>query len=312
MVLISCSTIDKIAVRKTADLIYKASYEIETESSLPHFKESVAGNIKLIEGFLSLDPENQDLLATLVKAHAGHAFAIFETEHLAEQLDEIENGPYLLAALHSYSRAVDYALSYFLLEAISYGDLQRAVRQESGIKSLLERQTSNSVRDIEVAFFLGHALGSLINLQKSNMGMIAELPVVKGLFDYACAHNPDMNFGACELFYGAYEAGRPKMLGGDHQKGKAYFEKAIKRFPDNLLTYLSYIQYFHIPLSDRDGYQKMAQELTLLIEKERDLQSWSPAKSELRVKKLGDHKNLFNQIAKRKFEIITKREKKIF
>ena len=61
------------------------------------------------------------------------------------------------------------------------------------------------------------------------MGLVSNLPIVKGLFDWVCSKSPNINFGACDIFYGAYQAQRPLMLGGNPEKGKEIFLKVEKK-----------------------------------------------------------------------------------
>jgi hypothetical protein len=88
------------------------------------------------------------------------------------------------------------------------------------------------------------------------MGIISQLPAAKGMFDWVCTKDPSINYGTCDIFYGAYEAGRPTMLGGNPAKGKEIFLKAIAKHPHNWLIRTSYMQFYLIPQNDEDGFKE--------------------------------------------------------
>ena len=104
--------------------------------------------------------------------------------------------------------------------------------------------------------FTAQSLGSLVNLQKDNISLISQLPIAKGMFDWVCLKEPSINYGTCDIFYAAYEAGRPTMLGGNPQKGKEIFLKAIAKHPHNWLIRTSYMQFYLIPQNDEEGFKE--------------------------------------------------------
>src|SRR5690606_29325702 len=120
--------------------------------------------------------------------------------------------------------------------------------------ALLSKKLPSNKRAYEATAFFAQALGGLINMKKDDMVLVAQLPVAKGMFDWVCVEEPNINHGACDLFYGAYEAGRPKMLGGNPEKGKKIFLKAIELNPNNWLARVTYLQYYVIPMFDEDEW----------------------------------------------------------
>jgi hypothetical protein len=60
-----------MAVNGSSGLLYSASNNLETESNYEIFKYGVPGNLLLVEGLLSEDPENKNILSTLTKGLCG-------------------------------------------------------------------------------------------------------------------------------------------------------------------------------------------------------------------------------------------------
>jgi len=309
--LISCSSLKRIAVGSSSSLLYDASYELETEDNWEHFAKAVPSTLKLIEGLYSIKPDDEKLLVTLTKGYAGYSFVVPESLYLKDFYEESDNSVHLEQALYHYSRALEYGLQFLKLNNISYKDLVAANKTSGGIPALLNEELDDEMLHYEGVLFTAQALGQLVNFQRTSMTMVAQLPIAKGLFDWVCTKKPDMNFGACQIFYGAYEAGRPRTLGGDPQKGKKIFLKLIKDNPSNWLARVAYMQFYLVPMLDEAGYKKQKFFMETARRKHYKELKWSPLKkssSDFKEKRL----RLYQSLAIKRFEIIQKFEKDIF
>lgn len=255
--LTSCSTFNKMAVGGSSDLIYNSSNGVLGESNFDVFKSGIAGNLILIEGLLSQSPTNLNLLATLNKGYAGYAFAINETQMYEEEWAELKSEEGRRQALLNYTRSMNFGLRYLQEKGVELGDILSRGNDAQAIFTLFDKKlSSDDKRDLEIILFTAQSLGALINLQKDNFGLVTQLTAVKGMFDWVCTKAPSINYGTCDIFYGAYEAGRPQMLGGNPKKGKDIFLKAIAKHPHNWLIRTSYIQFYLIPQNDEDGFKE--------------------------------------------------------
>lgn len=311
----SCSSfIQNTAISTSAGMMYKGTDEMITEKNWEMFKIGAPANLKMLEGLVYLQPKNEHLLVSLAKGYAGLAFIVDETLALDEQFLGSEKTPHKNQAILNYSKSLDYGFRYLKEKGISYGDLQSQINQQDGISHLLDQHLSSDMIDLEAVMFTAQSLGSLINLQKNNMSLVAQLPIVKGLFDWVCNKKPDINYGACGIFYGAYEAGRPQMLGGNPAKGQQIFLDTIKKYPENTLIRTSYIQYYLIPQGEEDLYKEQVKFLEAAKEMfDKDL-SWKP---ENQKDKESGHNHqggfcIYKTLGLKRFEMIKKNEKKLF
>jgi hypothetical protein len=107
-----------------------------------------------------------------------------------------------------------------------------------------------------------------------------------------------------------YEASRPRMLGGNPEKAKVLYANAMKKRPKHLLISLNKIQFIDLPLMDGEEYEKLAATLRTEFEawgnKSRD-----NLKDESSYRKYREL-DLYNAIAKKRFDIIEQNKKKIF
>lgn len=294
-----------MAVSSSSNLIFEASRDMETESNFETTKAALAPNLKLIEGLLSQAPNNRELLLTLTKGYTALAFMVNESDMYDEEWSGKKTEEHKKQALKNYTRAFNYGLHYLETKNIKQVDLF------SNSQIVLDKNLSNNQIDLEVVLFTAQSLGGMINLQKDNMALVAQLPVVKTLFDWVCLKKPDINFGSCNIFYGAYEAGRPKMLGGNPDKGKEYFQNAIKKYPYNWLIRTSYIQYYLVPMSDEEGFAKEMKELEQIY-KDFESNSIYSTNAEESPWSKETHLRVYQSLAMKRYELLNKYKKQLF
>ncbi len=301
-----CSTIQKYSLRSTSGLFRDSNARMARERDWEFFRASAPGNLKFMELLSLQDKDNLVLLATLAKGYAGYAFSVHETLFLEDSILGLENSVNFKSAISLYTRSLDYGLVFLDKKGISKRDLLNLNDHELKIK--LGKKLSD--RDLEGVLYLAQSWGSLINLQKDNMSLVSQVPRVKILFDFVCKEDPKIDDGVCDLFFAQYEAARPKMLGGNPQLAKELYMDAMSRNPKNLLIRISYIQYLLLPAFESDLYEMESKIL------KQEFAEWD----NLNRDSLEDHSsyrvnedlNLYNAVAKKRFEIIEKNKAKIF
>lgn len=310
LILASCS-FNKMAVNSSSGLLFSASNQVEAESNFEMFKAGVPANLLLMEGLLSESNENEDIIITLAKGYAGYAFAVNETEMNREEWGELKTELGKEQALMNYTKSLNFGLRFLRMNKIEFNELLLLMNESQGIAHLLDKKLSADQKNLELVLFTAQSLAALINLQKENISLVAQLPVAKAMFDWVCMKNPKINYGTCEIFYGAFESGRPKMLGGNPEKGKEIFLRAIANHPHNWLIRTSYIQYYLIPQNDKAGFDE---QLDFLKNKQMEFQSnyvyTSSAKDFIWSKEPRLH--FYQSLALKRYELINKYQKSFF
>jgi hypothetical protein len=207
-----------------------------------------------MEGLLSAAPENKDILLILTKGYAGYAFSINEIDSLEQTWSESKDESAKLQALMNYTRALNFGIRYLKTENLAFSDLLNQINDPQKIATMFDKHLASNNKNLELVLFTAQSFAALINLKKDNISLVAQLPLAKAMFDWVCIKNPQINFGTCDIFYGALEAGRPKMLGGNPEKGKEIYLQAIEKNPDNWLIRTSFMQYYLIPQNDKKGF----------------------------------------------------------
>lgn len=303
----SCASIRKIGLNETARIFNQASNEINQETNFDWFVASAPGAIKNVEGLLYVSPENEYLLSTAIVAYSGYAYAVYETEMLEATLAKNEA---LLKqktdmAKYQYSKAIKYGEKYLKTKGMSLNELMAS---KDPVEKVLEKKLSK--KDVRSIFYIGQAIAGLVNLEKSNVELVGQLPLAKSFVDWSCQKNPLLDNGACYFFNALYEMNRPSILGGKPEEGKLILEKFIKDNPLNLLAQVLYLQYWIIPRGLEDEFKASSENLENEFKEFSALETWSMGASN----KFDTAKdiNFYNSMAARRFNLIKKYKNNLF
>ena len=306
---VSCSSVNRVALNTTANIIEKGAAQINHEPNWHLFKDSAGANIKMIEGLSYSEPENEGLLALLTKSYGGYAYGVLETQHLNEVLGDSSNEFYKKQAISAYTKSLNYGLRYLELNGIKK-EIVYSKDAAANLPNVLEEYLGED--DMSAVFFTAQSLGGLISLQKNNIPLLSRIGAVKAMMDWVCGKDMEFEAGACRLFYAIYETSRPAMLGGNLEKGKELFKEFIEKYPHNLLGRVSYLQFYVVPMMDEVEYAKQREILL------REFSAWEKVmnagvsdKATQEYEKR-PHYNLFNAIAHERFKLIEKYKENIF
>lgn len=305
LVTTSCGTLQKWALRSSTPVFEKASDGLMKEGNWEFFRASTPGNLKFLELLYLQDKENYKLLSVLIRSYSAYAFTVHETLAYEDSLIGIEDSQAKKDAIAFYTRALDYGLVYFKHKGIDRSDLL-----SNDYEKLKTKLKEFGEDDLYALLYTGQAWGSLINLQKDNIALVSQIPNVKLLFDRACwlKHNVDQN--VCDMFFAQYETSRPKMLGGNPEKGEAMFIKSINKHPKNLLIRMNYIQSSIVPAMDAAKYEQQAEIMRKEIAEWEDINR--DGLESVSTYKNSDDLNLYNAIAKKRFLAVEQHKSKIF
>jgi len=251
----SCGLMRSTALGVTSPLFFEAGAGFERERNWDFFKTSVPGNLKLLDGLLAVKPNDTYLLSAVIKGYAGYAFTVNETLYLSDKFAERRKSFHKDQALFHYTKALDYGRRYLKNHDVTFDKVIKEQKNPKGAITFLRSELPTSKASVEAVVYTAQALASLINLQKNDMFLVSYLPVAKSLFDWACEIDPRVGHGVCQLFKASYEASRPRMLGGNPEKGKEIFKKAIANNPHQWLIRVAFLEHYVIPMSDENEYR---------------------------------------------------------
>jgi hypothetical protein len=306
VLLSGCGTFQKMAIRSSGPMLEQGSDHLTKERNWDFFKDSSPANLKFLEMLYLQDTSNLRLLSVLIKGYAGYAYGVPETLAFGDELLGLDESIHKVNAIDFYTRSFDSGLHYLHHKNIHRQNLLSG--DEKALTKLLKKNLDKD--DLTALLYFAQSWGSLVNLQKDNIFLISQVPTIKVLFDWICDQRPDIENGVCDIFYAQYEASRPRMLGGNPAKAKELYLAAMKKRPQHLLIRLGYIQYLILPAFDQQAYEAEAATL------KEEFAKWENLNRDTMLGKSGyeevQHLNLFNAIAKKRFEMIEKNKNKIF
>jgi tetratricopeptide (TPR) repeat protein len=234
----SCS-VQKMAVNATASLIDYNILSFYEEEDPEIAKIAGASNLKLLEGLIKADPGNDSLLIKASQAFGGYAFLFVEDES-SERAEGL------------YRRGMEYGLK--VLEKKE--GFQKALKGDIGefekaLKSLQKE-------DMPALFWTTYCWAGKINLNRDSPRALIEIPRVKLMMDRALELDETFFYGSPHLLLATYYASRPKMLGGQPEKAREHFEKAIQLNQGKfLLSYFLYAKFYAVQIQDKELYRKL-------------------------------------------------------
>jgi TRAP transporter T-component len=231
----ACVTSKTMTVASTALLLEDVAKASNRQSDLKLVREGMPSYLMLIDGMVEALPDNKRLLMTAAQSYASYASAFIQDEDKAY-------------AITLYAKAKKYAL--------------RALEQ-NGFKNPLSRPFDDfetglqkmGAKDVPYLFWAASCWGSWISLNMRSMEAMAELPRVEAMMKRVLVLDEAFYYGGAHIFMGVLEASKPRIAGGDLNRARDHFLKAIElgdgRF---LMAKVYYANYYAKKAFDRELY----------------------------------------------------------
>ncbi len=236
------STLDRVALRSTADLLARGRAASLDEPDYQLAKDAMPAQLKLVETLIAADPADRSLRRLAAEAADGGAFLFLE-----------DSEPARAKAL--YLRGRDHALAGLALKP-AFAAL--ASKPFDDFSAALKAATGDDVPDL---FWAGFGWAGFVNLSKDDASALTDLPKVVALMTRVQELDPDFHFAGADLFFGVYYASRPVLLGGDPKRAKNAFERAHKSTRgDFLMAHVLNARWYAVAVQDKELF-------TLLLRK---------------------------------------------
>jgi hypothetical protein len=256
--LVGCN-FNRVAVNTTAGVLAEAEGSTRKYFDWESAGYAAPSGIMQLEGMHSISPDNDELALTLVKAYMAYAYGWVMDAY--EQADF--KGDFELAAHHKqrahlmYSRARDLAL-----RVLTSRDPELPKKMQGEPKALaayLERRFDDD--DLPALFWLMMSWTSAIN-NSSHIEDLTDMSALRVIAEWVIKRNPGYEDAGALAFLGGYEASLPKAYGGHPEKGKAYFERALKLTQrKSHILLVSYATIYAVAVQDRALYLKLLHEI---------------------------------------------------
>ncbi len=233
-----CS-IERFAVRSTIGIVENTLISIEAETDLILAEQSIASNLKLLEGLIRSDPRNRRLLLLAARGFTSYALGFVE-----------ESDPGRAAAL--YLRARDYGMQGLALNrdvnamlTLPFDEFEREIDKISD-------------PDLPFLFWTANAWAGAIQLDIGEPVSLASLPRVEAMMDVVLRRDEGFYFAGPHIFFGMIYSRKPILFGGNPRRGREHFERAIELTNgDFLITKVFFAQTYAVQTLDESLFDEL-------------------------------------------------------
>jgi len=221
----ACASNKTMTVGATASLLEDIAKSAYRQSDLRLVREGMPSYLMLIDGMVEAVPDNERLLISAAQDYASFASAFIQ--------DEDKEYANVL-----YARAKEYALR--ALEQIGFRNpLSKSFDDfEKDLNTL-------GKKEVPYIFWAASCWGNWISLNQDSIEAVAELPRVELMMKRVLELDEGFYYGGAHIFMGILNAARPKMAGGDLNRAKNHFLKAIELGRGEFfMTYIYYANYY--------------------------------------------------------------------
>ncbi len=199
-------------------------------------KDGVPAYLLLIDGMISGDPTNVELLLTGAKLYGAYASGFVDEPQRSQRLAQ---------------RAYDYARRAACLKLAGF------CAKLDGPFAAFEVELAK-VNTIDALYGLAAAWAGKIEANTADWNAIADIPKVQAALERVIALDPNYDSGNPQLYLGVLNSIRPASLGGKPEDGKQYFDKAIAISDGkNLMASVLYAQYYARLVFDQNLHDRL-------------------------------------------------------
>jgi hypothetical protein len=231
--------VQTMAIRTMGGIMDYGLEAFNEEGDLKLAEGALGSNLKLVEALIKGDPQNTKLLLMASQGFNAYALAFAED-------DSVERARAL------YLRGRDYGM--------------RVLMQNQKIKEAIDKDMPSfqaalatlTKDDVPAVFWTAFGWASYINITRSDVGVLADLPKVLAMMEFVRKTDPTFYYGGPYLILGSMEGTIPPSLGGKPEKAKEYFEKALSvnggKF---LLTYVYYAKTYAVQTQNQELFESL-------------------------------------------------------
>ncbi|MEI6079984.1 MAG: TRAP transporter TatT component family protein [bacterium] len=254
MVAVSACSTSRLAVDITSDALKDGTSAFYEEDDLDLARTGMESNLKLLEVLNRSNPKNQNLRVLLSQAYGGFAFVFLETDLLYVK-DPVEKAKLVKRISKFYKRGMDYGLS------ILKEDKRFNTALEKSDYEMLE-SAAHDLTQREAMFWTVFNWALLINMNKSNVDHVSDLPKVRILADRMIQLDKSYYHGAPLALKATLDCAMPKMLGGKPEAGVKLMEEALKESDHkSLIIQFLYAQYCAPAVQDKKKFFELVDEI---------------------------------------------------
>lgn len=256
---VATCTPKKIASDITAQIMAGGSPAFEMDPDADLAETTGITMIKMIEAFQYDNPNNKTLNILLARSYANYAFGFLEWNMLRTRNDETKRELYDIN-LERAKRFYETGKRMGLSTLNKSGAFKSALAKDlDSFKKVLRGYGKGSVPKL---FWTAFSWGGSINLNKDSPQAIIEFPKVEAMMQRVLELDEFYFYGGPHLFFAVSFGSRPAMFGGNLEKSKEHFEKAVGAYQRKfLMALVMYAQVYAVQAQDPALFDSLLSEV---------------------------------------------------
>lgn len=239
VLLLTASLLQACGVTRLGDSLPRG---VMNNDDLQLVEQGLPAYLLMMDGFIINWPEREGLLRSGASLYSAYAGLFVDDDERARKLTD---------------RALDYALRGACAEHEQLCDA-RSLSVPELEKVVADMDTA----DVPVLYNLGTTWAGYIQERSSDWNAIGSLGRVHVLLERSVALDEGYKHGQGHMYLGVMNSFLPRSMGGEPDKAKRHFDKAIALSDgDNLLAKVLYAQHYARLVFDRQLHDRLLQEV---------------------------------------------------
>lgn len=251
----------RFTANSTANMFGRASAGLDRHFDYELVGDALPGNILQLEGVFRIVSDNEQLGITLMRAYVsyGYGWVEDEMEQAQDRADMEEEERLMGRARLLYERGRNVGIHLMRLRDPGIDEAMRGGHE--GFVSYINRRFT-SREDVPLLFWTGYAWGSAINAGRDDPAMVLSLPFARSLVERAVELDETYFNYSGLTFLGVVNASLPEALGGNPQRARELFERALAATDRKFFTVqFSFARTYAVGRQDRALYVSLLREI---------------------------------------------------
>ncbi|HPF74815.1 MAG: hypothetical protein H7A20_13335 [Rhodanobacteraceae bacterium] len=205
-------------------------------------RDGLPAYLLLLDGLLEGSPDSPALLASSSRMYSSYAGSFVHDNIRAKRLSK---------------KALDRAWKALCIKP---GEV--CALKDLGFEEFADAAARLDDGQIEGAYLLGSAWATYIQARRDDWVAIADIPKVDSLLQRVAARRPDIDHGMAWVYLGVLNSLRPAAVGGEPEKGRAAFERAVDLSDGrNLMAKTLFAEFYARLVFDQELHDQLLNEV---------------------------------------------------
>jgi len=259
-----CTSLQRIAADQAAELAEAGSLGFNGFWDYEIFGRAVPSAILQEEALIRVSPDNENMLTGLARTYTVYAYGWMSNEwELADDRGDFEEADRLEKRIQLvYKRASELALR--VVHAHDDEEQLHAVLKAKKLEPLQAylRKVFTDEDDVPGLYWAGLTWGAMMANSGGDLAVLADAPFARALLERSVELDPTYADAGGLGSLGTVEASFPELFGGNLEKAKGYYERALEVCKRrNHLILLSYAKTYAVAKQDRELFVKLLREI---------------------------------------------------